>query len=222
MKSSVDKPMPLWDLFTRVFHWFIVAAVPLAWMTAETGNFNAHEWLGYTVLVLASTRVVWGFVGSRHSRFSDFLVGPGRLVTYIRSGEWSSAGHNPLGGLAVIVMLLLLLLQAGSGLFNSDDALFSGPLYHWAESGFRDAMGEVHEIAYFLLLAMIALHISAVLYHQFRHGMPLIQAMWKGSSGDRQGRSAALPQWRVLLILGSMSLLLWWGLEQVPPPQIMW
>ena len=161
-------------------------------------------------------------MGSRHSRFSDFLVGPKKMLAYLRSGEWATPGHNPLGGVAVVVMLCLLLAQAASGLFNTDDALFSGPLYHWAETGLRDFMGEVHEIVFNVILGLIALHVSAVLYHQFRHRMPLIQAMWKGSSGDRQGLSKPAPQWLALLILAILGALLWWGLEQVPPPQIMW
>ena len=63
MSLPADKPNPLWDLFTRVFHWSMVAAVPLAWITAELGNFDAHEWVGYTVLLLVCTRIVWGLRG---------------------------------------------------------------------------------------------------------------------------------------------------------------
>jgi cytochrome b len=222
MSESDIKAVPLWDLFTRIFHWTLVLAIPAAWISAETGNFEAHEWLGYTMLVLVTTRILWGFAGSRHSRFADFLVGPGKVLAYLRSSEWTNPGHNPLGGVGVVLMLLLLLLQAFSGLFNTDDSLFSGPLYRVASTSFRDTMGVVHEVAFNLLLGLVALHILAVLIHQFKHGKPLIQAMWRGSARGRHGLTGPVPQWRAALIIIILALLLWWGLSQVPPPQIMW
>jgi cytochrome b len=123
----------LWDLPTRIFHWGLVCCLPLAWLTAEIGNYEAHSWIGYTVIVLVVTRVMWGLVGSRHSRFTDFLVGPGGLQAYLRGQGYRSAGHNPLGGWSIVVMLLLLLLQAGSGLFNSDESTKwpSTRYWHW-------------------------------------------------------------------------------------------
>ncbi len=90
--------------------------------------YTVHEWSGYTIIVLVVSRIVWGFIGSRHARFSDFLVGPARLREYLKGRPAASAGHNPLGGWSVLLLLTLLLLQAGSGLFNSDDVLFQGPL----------------------------------------------------------------------------------------------
>lgn len=220
MSEYDHKPVPLWDAFTRLFHWTLVLAIPAAWLSAETGNFELHQWVGYTVLVLVSTRIIWGLIGSRHSRFADFLVGPSSIIAYLRSGEWNNAGHNPLGGLGVLLMLLLLLAQSASGLFNSEDSIFSGPLYHVADSAFRDFMGEVHEVAFNLLLALVLLHILAVLNHQFRRGKPLIQAMWRGSAPGRHGLSPPVSQWQAAVILALMALLLWWGLQQVPPPQV--
>ncbi len=70
------KDNPLWDIPTRLFHWLIVVCIPLSWWSAENENYELHEWLGYTVIVLVVSRVAWGFFGSRHSRFGDFLVGP--------------------------------------------------------------------------------------------------------------------------------------------------
>ncbi len=208
----------LWDIPTRVFHWGIVCCVPLAWWTAETQNYDIHEWVGYTVIVLVVTRIVWGFLGSRHSRFSDFVVGPGRALRYVRGGVPDSAGHNPLGGWSVMALLLLLLAQAVSGLFNSDDILFSGPLYYAAETGFRDQMGVVHDVAFNILLGLVALHVLAICYHQFRLREKLVQAMIKGSAPGREGRGEVAPAWRALVILVIVSLALWWGLEQVPQP----
>ena len=218
-----NTPHPLWDIPTRAFHWLIVCCLPLAWWSAETENYQVHEWIGYTVITLVISRIVWGFVGSGHSRFRDFVVGPGRVLAYLRGGEAGSAGHNPLGGWSVLALLSLLLLQAVSGLFNSDDVLFSGPLYYAASTVFRDAMGVVHEVAFNLLLALVALHIVAVLYHQLVRGERLLGAMIRGRAEGREGILPSVPWWRALLILALIALALWWGLEQAPQPApIMW
>jgi cytochrome b len=216
-------PLPLWDLPTRVFHWSIVCCLPLAWWSAETDNYDAHEWIGYTVITLVLFRVVWGFLGSGHSRFRDFVVGPRKVVAYLKGSFPGSAGHNPLGGWSVLALLSLLLLQAVSGLFNSDDVLFSGPLYYAASVDLRNAMGVVHELAFDLLLGLVALHIMAVLYHQLIKRERLIGAMIRGRA---EGRDGTLPQvhwWKALLTLALVALALWWGLEQAPQPApIVW
>ncbi len=214
---------PLWDLPTRLCHWLIVACVPLSWWSAETENFELHQWLGYTVIVLVVSRIAWGFVGSPHSRFADFLVGPGRVIAYIRGTGSGSAGHNPLGGWSVIALLLLLLLQAISGLFNSDDVFFNGPLYYGASVALRDAMGVVHEVAFYALLSLVGLHILAVLYHQFRRREQLVQAMVRGGTSGRRGRAPAVSSWLALFIVLLVALALWSLLQLAPsPPPMMW
>ena len=213
----------LWDLPTRIFHWAIVICLPLSWWSAENENYELHQWLGYTVIVLVVSRVLWGFAGSRHSRFADFMVGPRRVVAYLRGLEAAGAGHNPLGGWSVLVLLALLLLQAISGLFNSDDVLFSGPLYYAANSEWRDIMGLVHEVAFDALLAFVGLHILAVVYHQYWRKAPLLQAMMRGSAPGRSGREAPVPLWRALLIASLAAFALWGILQWAPPPpSLMW
>jgi cytochrome b len=192
--------------------------LPLAWWSAEVDRYDLHEWIGYTVLVLVAVRVVWGFIGSRHSRFSDFLVGPAAVRNYLKGRGAVSVGHNPLGGWSVVLLLTLLASQAVSGLFNSDDVLFSGPLYYWANTDFRDTMGVVHEVAFNGLLALVCLHVLAVLYHQFRRGENVVQAMVFGAADGRVGRAAPVPWWWALLLVACVALLLWWLLEQAPGP----
>ena len=209
---------PLWDLPTRLFHWLIVCCLPLSWWSAETDNYDAHQWLGYTVITLVISRVIWGFIGSRHSRFSDFIVGPGKVLAYIRGQANTSPGHNPLGGWSVLALLLLLLVQALSGLFNTDDVLFSGPLYYAASTEFRDVMGQVHEIAFNALLVLVCVHILAVLYHQLRLKEKLLQAMLRGSAPGREGRATATASWPAVVIVLLVALALWWGLQQAPQP----
>lgn len=214
---------PLWDIPTRLFHWLIVVCIPLSWWSAENENYELHEWLGYSVIVLVISRVAWGFVGSRHSRFRDFLVGPRAILAYLRGLGAASVGHNPLGGWSVIALLSLLLLQAISGLFNSDDVFFTGPLYYGASVALRDAMGLVHELAFDLLLALVSLHILAVLYHQYVRKEPLLQAMVRGRAQGREGEAAPVPAWRAVPLVLLVALALWGVLQLAPPPpSLMW
>jgi cytochrome b len=218
MKITSNRQPVLWDIPTRVFHWLVVCCVPLSWWSAETERYEIHEWSGCTLLTLVTARIAWGFVGSRHSRFVDFVTGPGAVRDYLQGRGAPGAGHNPLGGWSVLLMLALLLLQAVSGLFNSDDALFTGPLYYWADAGFRDAMGEVHEIAFDGLLALVSLHILAVLYHQFRRGEKLVQAMVYGRAEGRTGSATPVSWWWAVVLVACLALALWWLLEQAPGP----
>lgn len=218
-----DKPYLLWDLPTRVSHWLLVVCIPLAWWTAEEQNYSLHQWLGCTVIVLVCARLAWGVVGSPHSRFSDFLVGPARLLAYLRGQGSGSAGHNPLGGLSVVALLGVLLTQGISGLFNSDDVLFTGPLYYAVGTTFRDTMGQVHALAFNLLLALVGLHIAAVGYHQLRRREPLLQAMLRGRAPGREGRSAPVRLWRYGLVILLVVLALWAVLAWAPePPPMFW
>lgn len=221
--TTPGKLTPVWDIATRIFHWAIVICLPLSWWSAEYENYELHQWLGYTVIVLVVSRIVWGFVGSRHSRFSDFLLGPGRITAYVRGREAAGAGHNPLGGWSVLVLLALLLCQAISGLFNSDDVLFSGPLYYAANGEWRDIMGVIHEVAFDALVVFVGLHILAVLYHQFWRKERLLQAMIRGSAPGRGGRDAPAPVWRALFIAILAAFALWGILQLAPaPPSMMW
>lgn len=216
------EPHPLWDIPTRTFHWLIVCLVPLSWWSAEEGYYDVHQWSGYAVLVLVASRVAWGFLGSRHSRFQDFLVGPAGVLAYLRGRGTDRVGHNPLGGWSVIVLLVLLLAQAISGLFNSDDVLYSGPLYYWAGNDLRTVMGVTHEVAFNALLALVGLHIAAVCYHQWRLQEKLLQAMVRGSAAGREGREAPVAWWRAAAIAIVIGLVLWWLLEQAPRPTLLY
>ena len=213
---------PLWDLPTRLFHWSLPLCLIAAWWSAEEERYDLHEWIGYTLTVLVLSRVVWGLVGSRHSRFADFLAGPHAVLAYLRGQGSPTPGHNPLGGWSVVMLLLLLLLQAVSGLFNSDDILFSGPLYYAADAGFRDVMGTVHDVAFNLLLGLVALHVLVVSYHQWLKKDGMITAMIRGVAENRQGREAPVPWWWALLLVALVAGLLWLGLQQAPQPQPLW
>ena len=213
---------PVWDVPTRLFHWFLPLLVGLAWWSAEYERYDIHEWTGLTLIVLLVSRILWGFVGSRHSRFSDFVTGPRAIIGYLRGEGSSTPGHNPLGALSVLALIGLLLLQAVSGLFDSDDIFFNGPLYYAADSDFRDSMGTVHDIAFDVLLGLVGLHVAVVAYHQWVRRDGMIKAMIAGSAKGKQGAAAPVAAWKALLIALVVAGLLWWGLEQAPQPQPLW
>ena len=218
----MTKGHALWDLPTRVFHWTIVLCVCLSWWSGEQGEFDRHAWFGYTALVLVGFRVIWGFLGSRHSRFSDFVSGPAGVWAYVRRGQSASVGHNPLGGWSVLLMLVLLFIQGFSGLFNSDDLMFEGPFYYGASGSFRDTMGVVHELAFYALSSLIVLHLLAVSWYQWRRKMPLIQAMVRGQAEGRQGLAPPVPAWIALIIIVLLAVLLWWAVSAAPQPERFW
>ncbi|MEP6391350.1 MAG: cytochrome b/b6 domain-containing protein [Halioglobus sp.] len=212
----------LWDWPVRIIHWSFVVLIPLAWWTAEKALYEYHELIGLTLITLVVTRIVWGLVGSSHARFSDFLTGPAAIAAYLRGQGARSPGHNPLGAWSVVVLLSLLLIQAGSGLFNTDDILFNAPLYYMASDDFRNLMGEVHDITFNALLGFVALHLAAVFYHQFKLKEKVLNAMVRGRADGREGNGRIMnPVW-ALLIAGAVAGLLWWGLSLAPQPIPIW
>src|SRR5690606_5783275 len=133
-----ERPAPsaarvrIWDVPTRLVHWLIVASVATSWWTAERGDLELHRYSGYLLLGLLLFRIYWGFAGSSSARFAHFVIGPRAILKYLRGGWAASLGHNPLGALSVIALLLLLLTYITLCLFAVDvDGLESGSLSHY-------------------------------------------------------------------------------------------
>ena len=185
----------VWDLPTRLFHWSLVLFVGLSWWTAETGRDALHLWFGYGVLFLLFFRILWGFLGSSTARFSAFVRGPGAVVEYVRNRfRWPLAGHAPLGALSVIALLVLLLIQVGSGLFAMDeDGLFAGPLAYAVSVGMSDTMTELHEELFDWLLILIGLHIAAILMYRLALGRNLLGPMISGKADLPRGMEPMRP-----------------------------
>ena len=124
-----DRPVPTWDLPTRIFHWALVLLIIDAWVSYSFGDvlMRWHMWNGYALLTLVLFRLMWGIWGSNTARFSGFVASPLRVVRYLRAlarGEDEHyLGHNPAGGWSVLVLLGLILVQGVCGLFASDDIL---------------------------------------------------------------------------------------------------
>lgn len=179
----------VWDLPTRLFHWALVVVTAGALVTQYIGG-NAMDWhfrFGYAALALVLFRVLWGLFGPRYARFASFIRSPAAILAYCKGGKGSqgspshSVGHNPLGGLSVLAMLGVILLQAGTGLFANDDIASEGPLAHLIDKDLSDRLSWLHaQVTGQLIYALIALHVAAIAYHRLRKKVDLITPMITG------------------------------------------
>ena len=177
----------VWDLPVRLFHWSLVLLVVSSFVTGKLGGtwLEGHFRSGYCILSLVLFRVVWGLAGSQTARFSDFVHGPARVLAYARSlmsgRSPFHAGHNPMGGLMIVLMLVLLLVQATTGLFADDDIAARGPLADKASGAIVSLFTTVHRININVILACVALHICAALFYLLVKKDNLIGPMITGS-----------------------------------------
>ncbi len=207
----------VWDVPVRVFHWALVALLGFSWLSGEMEWMTWHMWSGYAVLTLILFRIAWGFVGSTHARFADFLYGPRAVMAYLRTlpGRTASryAGHNPLGGISVVLILLCVLAQATTGLFSNDDVFTEGPLVKWIGKELSDSITTLHKYNFDLLLVLAGIHIAAVLYYFGFKSENLIKSMFTGRKSLPDG--AEPPGTRIagtglaLVILGLAAVVVY-------------
>ena len=212
--NSVGRPTAVWDLPTRLFHWLLVALVALSWWSGENEELDLHIWSGLGVLALILFRLFWGLFGSSTARFSRFVRGPSAVRAYLRDMRgWTAVGHSPLGALSVIALLLVLALQVATGLFQVDeDGLVEGPLAHLVSFRTAEAMYELHEMLFNVLLVLIGLHIAALLFYRLVLGKKLVGAMITGRSiADRQAQPMRPGRWwaALLCLMAALAITLW-------------
>jgi cytochrome b len=192
----------IWDLPVRLFHWAIVLLVPALWATHHWELMDTHILLGEIMLGLVLWRLLWGVLGSSTARFASFVRGPGAVLRYLRGAEERGVGHNPLGGWSVAAMLLVLATQIGLGLFAIDeDAFYEGPLSHAVSYETGRTLAHRHETVFWILVALIALHVLAILYYRIVRRDDLVTPMITGrrAAGDGEAVLVPAPRWRFLL-----------------------
>lgn len=199
----------VWDRPLRLFHWALVLCLAGSWITAEQGMLEWHERFGLTAIALVVFRVIWGFVGGEFARFSNFVRGPGAVVAYLRetlAGRHPEyAGHNPLGAVAVLAMLLLVGAQATLGLFANDDILYEGPLYHLVGYSLSGILTGLHHQLFDILLIVVIVHVVAVIaYMVFLRDdliLPMLTGVKRLAPRDVPTRVRRTPWWVALAIL---------------------
>jgi len=176
----------VWDPLIRIFHWTLAAGFAVAYLT-EDDLLTPHVWAGYLVGGLILFRVLWGFVGSPHARFTDFVRPPQEVFAYLKDVVAFRArrylGHNPAGGAMVIALLLSLAATFVSGLAVYGAGEMAGPMAGWlagiGEPGV-EALEEVHELFANLTLALVVVHLVGVVLASLQHRESLVRAMFTG------------------------------------------
>ncbi|HEV7856816.1 MAG TPA: cytochrome b/b6 domain-containing protein [Herminiimonas sp.] len=200
----------VWDLPIRIFHWALVAAVTTAIITGELGGtwMPIHEKAGLTIIGLVVFRLVWGFVGSTHARFLNFVPSPKKINAYVK-GKWQGVGHNPLGALSVFALLGLLALQAGTGLFSNDDITFSGPLSSFVDEVLSHRLTAFHQLLSYLLLGLTALHVLVIGFYVWYKKHNLIKPMvtgWTEAEVDKPAEKGKLPALILALLFAFVAV----------------
>jgi len=210
----------VWDLPTRLFHWLLVALIAFSWWSAENDELDLHIWAGMAVLSLLLFRLLWGLFGSSTARFASFVRGPRAVLAYLKdANSWPFAGHTPLGALSVLALLGVIAAEVGLGLVAVDeDGLAEGPLAHLVSLDMSDIATDLHEDLFNVLLALIALHLAAILYYRLR-GKRLAGAMVTGKGALPPGAAPmrAGRWWAALLCLAAAIAVTRWVIAGAPP-----
>lgn len=177
----------IWDPLLRIFHWALVAAFATSFVLGEFGPniMTLHFWSGYVICGLLTFRLIWGLFGPKHARFTDFIAGPGQVARYMRHLPERSPsywpGHNPLGGLAVVALLMLLVAQVTTGLLaDPEDFINQGPLAHLVPADINRKASAWHETIGLVLLGLIALHVAVIVFYRIWKREDLIRPMITG------------------------------------------
>ncbi|HRJ51590.1 MAG TPA: cytochrome b/b6 domain-containing protein [Candidatus Thiothrix moscowensis] len=207
--ENQSKTVRVWDPLVRIFHWSLVASFAVAYLSAEEWE-SVHEISGYIAFGLILFRILWGFIGSQHARFSDFIYSPQAVIEYLRSLLTTHPkhylGHNPAGGWMVVLLLLgvlatgftgikLLAVEEGRGpLAQMDVPSLVSPAYadrdedeeHEGKAQGEKEAGEefweeAHEVATNLTLLLVFLHVLGVVVSSRLHGENLVRAMVTGN-----------------------------------------
>ena len=169
--------MKVWDPLVRIGHWLLVLSIVLAWLT-RAGEGDWHEWIGYVSLAVIAVRVAWGWLGTSHARFGEFVRSPAITLRYSRQllagREPRYIGHNPVGGWMIIALLLDAALTGISGWLYTTDRFWG---VEWIET--------VHSTLADSLLLLAAAHVAGVTFSSWRHRENLVAAMFHGRKRDQ-------------------------------------
>lgn len=174
----------VWDPLVRVFHWTLVMAFLIAYISEED-FLSIHSFAGYSVFGLLVFRILWGLIGTRHARFSDFIYSPATIKQFIKDTLSFKArrylGHNPAGGAMIILMIISLLITSISGIavYGAEEQL--GPMAGWFSHSFwGEAFEELHEFFANFTLLLVLIHVSGVVIESLIHKENLVKSMVNG------------------------------------------
>lgn len=166
------RPAPVWAAWLRFTHWALVASVAVAWFSGEA-LLRQHELAGYAALALVAVRLVGGWAGGRYAKFRQFVRPPSAVLRYaadlLAGREKRYLGHNPLGGWMVLALLATTAAVSVTGWMYTLDMFWGLAWVEW-----------LHRTLAWMLVAMIALHVTGVIVTSWRHRENLVGAMISG------------------------------------------
>ena len=202
----MNNEIRVWDPLVRLFHWSLVLAFTIAYLSGDEEN-SLHIYSGYAVLGLISFRVLWGLIGTRYARFSNFVSSSGTVIQYLKDllarKPKHYTGHNPAGGWMILALLVTLIVVTVSGLkvYAIEEGL--GPLAaeapaltlissahadddehdddeHDKDEAAEEFWEEIHEASSNFMLLLIFLHVAGVIVSSRLHDEQLVKAMFTG------------------------------------------
>jgi cytochrome b len=178
-----NQGIKVWDPLVRIFHWALVLFFITAYLTEDDFE-NIHNYAGYAVSILVGFRLLWGLIGPKYARFSNFVKSPSETLSYLKSllarNPKHYIGHNPAGGMMVGALLVALAATTFSGvaLLAIDGG---GPLAGTFVSSFNeDFIKDLHELLANASVLLVVLHVAGVLISSLLHRENLIRAMFTG------------------------------------------
>jgi cytochrome b len=200
----------VWDIPTRLFHWLLAGSFAGAYLTSESERLAAiHVGCGYALLGLIGFRLIYGLVGSRYARFSEFVRGPGAVIDYLKSllsgHPQRFVGHNPAGAVAIVLLLVLGLATGASGF-----AMYNELGGEWLE--------DVHEACANAMLAVVILHVLGVIASSVLHKENLARAMVTGRKEGAPDEGIKRSHGFFALLLAAAVAALGWSSTQTTGP----
>ncbi|WP_293626093.1 MULTISPECIES: cytochrome b/b6 domain-containing protein [unclassified Polynucleobacter] len=196
--GRVREAIMVWDMPVRVFHWLLVICFAGAWLSSESERWAMiHYAFGYTACLLVLIRLVWGLIGTRYARFSQFLKSPKAVLEHfmamLRGHPHHDVGHNPAGGLVMFALMLLILLIGLSGYLSLKEFL-------------GNVASEVHEAVSGLVLGLVIVHIIAAVGMSLIERQNLVRSMVTGKKQGMPEQGIRYPQYLIgaLIFLGAI------------------
>lgn len=183
----------VWDVPTRVFHWLLVISFAGAWLTSESERLQMiHYAFGYSAVTLVLFRLVWGLIGTKYARFTQFIKRPKQILSHFKDAlgghQHATVGHNPAGGLVMIALMLIILLIGLTGYLSVKEFL-------------GDFMSEAHEAIASLALALVIIHIAAAVIMSLLQKENLVRAMVNGKKKGMPEQAIRFPQYLIGILL---------------------
>ena len=191
--SNQKNSVFVWDFPVRVFHWLLVISFMGAWLTSESeAQQMIHYAFGYTAVALVLFRVIWGMVGTRYARFSQFIKGPTETLQHFKAlltnNQQAGLGHNPVGALAMISLMILILLISLTGYWSMKEFL-------------GDFMSGAHETIFNIALVVVVIHIAAAIIMSLMQKENLIRSMFTGKKQGTSEQGVPYPMYLVGIFL---------------------